>query len=169
MKFVFEFIKKNTKHLSILLFITLCIFYTRFGIIPGWQKITSDFPNYYVSSKMIADDKDALDLYDKKRFQNHVYNYEINAQAQFALYPPSSALLMLPLSGLQPLTAKRIWLLIQVCCIGGLVFLTTSLLNISTLASANLILLSGFSLSNDLMLGQIYTFITLLLFIEFFI
>ena len=159
-----ELIKKNTKHLSILLFISLCIFHIRFGIIPGCNKIVSDFPNYYVASKMIADGKDALDLYDKEKFQMHVYDYGVNAAAQFALYPPASALLMLPISGLQPLTAKRIWLLIQVCCIGGLILLTTSLLNVTIFTSGNLILLSGFNLSNDLMLGQIYIFITLLLF-----
>ncbi|MEP7169104.1 MAG: glycosyltransferase family 87 protein, partial [Bacteroidota bacterium] len=143
--------------------ILLLLFQIYFGIIPGWNKITSDFPNYYVSAKLLSEHKDLSVLYDNNLFNQKIKEYGIIANGQFALYPPPNALVLLPLVSFDPLIAKRIWLGINIF----LVFLTAVLIKKITqwnfFLSMNVLLLSGFALANDLFLGQVYLFCTVLL------
>jgi hypothetical protein len=149
----------NSLFLTLLLF----LFQIYFGIIPGWKKITSDFPNYYVASKMLSDGQDLSCLYDNNCFNEKIKRCGIGAKGQFALYPPSNALVMLPLASFDPLIAKRIWLLINIVLLFVCAYLIKVILNHNFIFSLNILLLSGFSLANDLFLGQIYLFLLILL------
>ena len=148
---------------SVFLVFILSLFQIYFGIIPGWKKITSDFPNYYVSAKLLSEHKELSVLSDNILFDQKIKEYGINAAGQFALYPPPNALLFLPLVSFDPLTAKRIWLVINIF----LVFLAAALVKEITrwnfVRSINSLLITGFALANDFFLGQVYLFCTVLL------
>jgi hypothetical protein len=148
---------------SLFLTLVLFLFQIYFGIIPGWKKITSDFPNYYIASKMLSDRQDLSCLYDNNCFNEKIKSCGIDAKGQFALYPPSNALVMLPLASFDPLIAKRIWLLINIVLVFVCAYLIKIILNHDFIFSLNILLLSGFSLANDLFLGQIYLFLLVLL------
>lgn len=139
-----------------------------FGLFKGWNEITSDFPNYYVSGKMVRLDDSLMCLYDTSCFKKAILKEGIHAAGQFALYPPANALVMVPLTFFAPLTAKRIWLATELILLILVIILSASLFNLSLLQSATVVLSAGFALFNDLYLGQIYIFL-LFLFISGFV
>jgi hypothetical protein len=148
---------------SVYVTIILFLFQIYFGIIPGWEKITSDFPNYYVSAKLFSEHKDLSVLYDNNLFNEKIKEYGINAAGQFIPYSPPNALVLLPLVSFDPLTAKRIWIVFNVCLIFLCGFLIQRITQWNFVLSLNVLLLSGFSMANDFYLGQIYLFLTALL------
>lgn len=143
--------------------VALLLFQVYFGIIPGWKKITADFPNYYVSAKLLSEKKDLSCLYNNTIFNQQVKQFGINVQAQFALNPPANALIFLPLVNFEPLIAKRIWLVLNIFFILLGVVLIQKITKWKFIFSLNILLCSGFALANDLFLGQIYLFTTILL------
>ncbi|MEO5570642.1 MAG: glycosyltransferase family 87 protein [Bacteroidia bacterium] len=155
--------KKENFFDSIYIVIILFLFQIYFGILPGWKKITSDFPNYYVSSKLLSEHKDVSALYNNDLFNRKIKEYGIDAEGQFALYPPPDALLFLPLTPFEPLTAKRTWLIVNIFLIIACGFLIKEITQWNFISSINVVFLTGFALANDLFLGQVYLFCTVLL------
>ncbi len=142
----------------------LCIFHIRFGVMPGFTKIVSDFPNYYTASRLMTEDRNPFVLYQDSLFNREVNRLGMRVQAQFSLYPPPTAYLMVPLAGFEPLTAKRIWLFFNLLLFPVNILMLRKITGQGGLLPANLLLLAGFGLCNDLMLGQVYLFgLTLML------
>ncbi len=138
-----------------------------FGVKAGWNQADSDFPNYYVSAQLIL--KGNLnEAYDINMFNQHIQFYNKNAQGLFVMYPPSTALVLLPLTHFDLLTAKKIWLLISCISLFGIILLLTKLLEIDKIDATNLILLSGFNLYNDFMLGQVYVVMLFFIFLGWY-
>lgn len=161
----FFFLKLNIhqQKLSWMLMILLSLFHLQAGILPGWEKIQDDFPNYYVSAKLLSHHQDLSVLYSNELFNEKIKSFGLQPVGQFALYAPPNALILLPLSGLTPITAKRVWLSVNVLLIFVCGFLIKKITRLRWVASLNLLLLSGFALTNDLFLGQVYLFTTTLL------
>ncbi|HKR04853.1 MAG TPA: glycosyltransferase family 87 protein, partial [Bacteroidia bacterium] len=155
--------KKEKIFDSVFLTVVLFLFQIYFGVIPGWEKLTSDFPNYYVSAKVLSEHKDLSVLYDNILFKEKIKEYGINAGGQFALYPPPNALILLPFASFSPLTAKRIWLAINIFLVFLTGFLIKKLTGWNFVQAINTLLITGFALANDLFLGQVYLFCTVLL------
>jgi hypothetical protein len=126
-----------------------------FGIKAGWNKANTDFPNYYVSAQLLIKGHLA-DAYDVALFNTAIHEYNSEASGLFVMYPPTTSLLALGLTSFDLLNAKRIWILISLIAIVGIVFLLKSICNIDKTSASVFFLLSGFSLYNDLMLGQVY-------------
>jgi hypothetical protein len=126
-----------------------------FGIKAGWNKANTDFPNYYVSAQLLIKGHLA-DAYNVALFNTAIHEYNSEASGLFVMYPPTTSLLALGLTSFDLLNAKRIWILISLIAIVGIVFLLKSICNIDKTSASVFFLLSGFSLYNDLMLGQVY-------------
>lgn len=153
-----EFYTKFKLTLAIILLIP----FLWFGVKAGWSQADSDFPNYYVSAQLLL--KGNLhEAYDVNRFNQHIQTYNKSAQGLFVMYPPTTALLAVELTSFDLLNAKRIWILISLIALVGIIFLLKSICNIDETSASVILLLSGFSLYNDLMLGQVY--LVMLLFI----
>jgi hypothetical protein len=134
----------------------------RFGVIPGWKQVNSDFPNYYVSAQLLQ--KGILhEAYDIEKFNSHIHEINSNADGMFVMYPPTTALIMQAFTGVNMLTAKRIWVVLTVGMLVLIIILFAKITNIAVIDAANLLLLCGFNLFNDIMLGQVYTMMLLLL------
>jgi len=144
------------------LFMLLCLFHIKFGIIPGWNKIVSDFPNYYVSAKLVAEGGEPMILYHDSLFNSESHVRNIYVPARFSPFPPHTAFMMIPLTPFAPLAAKRIWLGLNLVLITAIIIIGKKIISGSVYFSANLLLLSGFCLSNELMLGQVYLLMLLL-------
>lgn len=151
-----------TKQIFVRLLPALLVFHIWFGFIPGWKKITSDFPNYLVASKMLVDQKSMVDLYNKTNFQKQIDNYGFKVHGLFIMYPPATAFVMLPLVTFSPLTAKRIWLIFNTILLFVIGFFISGIYSLSPVYSLSILLLNGFNLTNDLMLGQVYVLMLLL-------
>src|SRR6185295_18403988 len=83
--------KKNQllrNSLKYVLLVLLIIFQFSEGIIPGWKKIQSDFPNYYTSAKLITEHKDISRIYDDVWFNEQIKSYGIEQEGKFSPFPP---------------------------------------------------------------------------------
>ncbi|MFK8037961.1 MAG: glycosyltransferase family 87 protein [Crocinitomicaceae bacterium] len=133
------------------------------GIIPGWEELPADFNNYYVASKLVVKGEAVHQFYDNDWFNSHAKKMGIEAGAKFAPFPPPTAYLLIPLTVFNPLTAKRIWLVIN-CLLLFLIVLKTKR-HFKTNAINALLFVSLFTLpiANCISFGQIYLLLAFIL------
>lgn len=126
-----------------------------FGIRAGWSQTNSDFPNYYVSSKLLLNNK-LNEAYDVQLFNEAIQSYNSKARGLFVMYPPTTSLITIYLTPFNLITAKRIWIIMSLLAAAGIVSLMTKLSDLNFINASFVLLLSGFSFYNDIMLGQVY-------------
>lgn len=126
------------------------------GIIPAWQSVHSDFANYYVSASLIADGVSLESIYDNEWFQNRIYSYGIDTPGKFSPFPPLTAWVMLPLTPFEPLTAQRLFTIINLFFVALGVVILKKITNL-TLTQCTIILVGcGLGIINNIAFGQIY-------------
>lgn len=153
---------KIYQNYKILFLLMLLIPLFWFGIKAGWNKANSDFPNYYVSAKLTLKGK-LNEAYQVNQFNKHIHSYNTNARGLFVMYPPTTGMVMIALTPYDLLTAKRLWILISIAAAIGIIIITSKLISIDFIDASILLLISGFNLYNDMMLGQVYLVSLLLL------
>lgn len=82
------------------------------GVRPGWR-MQSDFPNYWLGSKLLMERGDCDSLYDNQWFQDQLKAHGFSEQGKFAPFPPPTVFLFLPLTPFHPLEAKRVWMVVN--------------------------------------------------------
>ena len=132
------------------------------GIYPAMTDVRSDFPNYYVSSKLLLEGKNLSGLYSNTTFNDLIHSYGIDQEGKFAPFPPPTAFIMLPVAGFQPITAKRIWTCINILLLYGVIVLFSKISKLNLQQSASIVLLSGIALYNNFYLGQVYLLVLLM-------
>jgi hypothetical protein len=158
-----EFSMRNAKWFSIFLLTVLSIFHFYYGIIPAWTRINSDFPNYYVSSKLLLEGKEFENIYDDEWFQQKINEYGISEPGKFSPFPPPTAFIMIPIASISPLAAKRAYIIINLIALFFIVYLLKKISGFSFIGSFNIILLSGAALVNNFLFGQFYLILLLLI------
>lgn len=149
--------------ISIALLIILSLFHIRYGIIPAWLNINSDFPNYYTSSRLLLEGNDLTNIYNDKWFQQQIYNYGILEAGKFSPFPPPTVFVMIPEALLNPISAKRVFLLLNLFVLLITGYLIKKISDFGYIGSFNIILLSGAGLVNNFLLGQFYLVLLLLI------
>jgi hypothetical protein len=149
----------------------LLIFFAGFllvkGIFPAWSIVNSDFANYYVSAKLIVDKVPLDSLYDNAWFQNKIASYGIETPGKFSPFPPITAWLMMPLASLEPLTAQRVFTVVNLFFVLLGIGVLKKLTSWTTSQSALLLLSGGLSLTNNVAFGQVYLIMTVFILISF--
>ena len=109
-------------------------------LVPAWQTLKSEFPDYYLAAELYHQNIPLDRVYEWTWFQRQNDHWGASdGLVSFAPNPPMFVLPLLPLARLPPLAAKRIWLVLSV------VFLASSLgflRRVTCLAWRRLILLS---------------------------
>ena len=134
------------------------------GIVPAMSEIDADFSGYFVSAKIVADGGDTRRLYDDDWFREQIRLYGMESAknpGKFAPFPPPTALLLVPLTHFQPLTALRIVTAVSVLSVIGSMLLLARILGWSLLDSALFILSSGFAIISGVRFGQPYMLISM--------
>ncbi len=128
------------------------------GVWPSLQNPRGDFANYYTAARLVAEGRPLQNAYrDFTWFQKQIDRFGITHQlGGFIPHPPPTALVMLPLARFEPLTAKRIWIVLNlalaICCI----VLFARIAQTSWLPVAIIFLGTGFGLINNFLFGQMY-------------
>tara|TARA_R110002073_G_scaffold258681_1_gene421659 strand:+ start:8356 stop:9609 length:1254 start_codon:yes stop_codon:yes gene_type:complete len=133
------------------------------GIILGWQQKASDFNNYYTAAKLIVEKEPIHKFYDYEWYQNQAKQMGIEAGAKFSPFPPITAYIFVPLTLWDSLTAKRIWLGINIFLLIILLFRVKKITTWSLHRSMLFISLFLLPISNCLNYGQLYLLISFLL------
>lgn len=134
------------------------------GFIPAWVHLGSDFPNHYLTARLYLQGYPLERVYEWVWFQRQA-DHAAMGQRLVGYTPTTlpSSLMVLPLSGLAPLRAKRCWLLLNL----AFLLLTGLLLARNTslgLRRVGLIMfLALIALRSNFLLGQMHVFVLLLL------
>ncbi len=130
----------------------------------GWTHVETDFPNYYTAAKMFRERQPLRDLYDWTSFQRQM-NYA-GWGLQLGGYIPHTsltALPMVPLAGLPPMTAKRVWLALSLLFFAASIWILARLTHLPAAGLLLLALLGHNALAGNFELGQYYFFLLLLM------
>jgi len=154
------------------IFTALAALFVVFVFVPSVQKVNTDFPNYYVSANMYLDGKDLRTAYDNVAFSRELLLYGIEGQiVSFVPYPPLTALLMLPIARLEPLTAKLYWNILNLLLLALSILVIKKLVTLNVFSVGIIFFLSAYALANNFLFGQAYMLVLfcLVMFIYFMI
>ncbi len=127
------------------------------GIIPSWFTVGTDFTNYYVGSRLLlSQHQERGRIYEAAWFEREAISLGGAQGAIFQPFPPSTTLLLLPLTSFDIITAKRIWLAVNVAFLGLCIQLLHKVTHLSWIDSSLILFASGFGLVNNIYLGQMY-------------
>ncbi len=130
----------------------------------GWNEIRTDFPNYYTAALLARRNVPLEQYYDWPSFQREMQYAGWGRQAGgYVPHTPLTLLPMLPLTGLEPLAAKRVWLLMNAAFLALAIVLLARLARVRTATLLLLLLLGYGALRTNIELGQYYVFLFALL------
>jgi hypothetical protein len=102
-----------------LLLLLLAIFLWK-GLIPGWKLLNTDFPNYYVTARLIREHYCLDRIYEWIWFQRAADHFGVGHQlVGFLGLTPFSAFPIIPFSSLPVLEAKRFWMACNVALLAA--------------------------------------------------
>ena len=137
-------------------------------ILPAWNAVSTDFPNYYTASWALMHGEDLRSLYDPVAFNVIAARAGIRDVAVlFNYFPPLSAVLTVPVVAFSPLNALRIWILVNLVALGALVYLVSRHSGLGFLQTTFVALLAGDALGNNFVFGQVYLPLAVLLLLGF--
>lgn len=120
-----SFVRANLSWLPALEWIAVAALFFAFMVhtlVPAWQTLQSEFPNYYLAAQLYRHNLPLDRIYEWTWFQRQNDHWGVREGiVSFAPNPPSLILTLVPVAALQPLAAKRVWLLLS------LVFLALAL------------------------------------------
>lgn len=147
-----------------LLLAALLAVFILYGFLPGWQKMNTDFPNYFLPAALHHQGIPIDRAYEWRWFQRHKDYEQIDQTlVGFVPNPPLCAAPLLPVAWLPSLDAKRAWLVFD------LVLMALSLLTlrrVTDLPWRRLLLLTFLCvlpLRTNFLFGQYYVVILALL------
>jgi hypothetical protein len=134
------------------------------GFLPAWRSLNTDFPNYFVAASIHRAGIPLDRAYEWTWFQRQKDHLGIDqALVGFAPHPPLCALPFIPVAGMQALNAKRVWL---ICNLGFLALVFWILRRATKLSWLHVILISLLCITplrTNLLDGQYYILILLLI------
>ena len=122
----------------------------------AWNGLVTDFPNYYLSARLAHEGNDTSRMYEWEWLQREKDHRAVDIRV-IGLVPitPFSTLFMWPLTGLPPLAAKRIWILLSLAMLIPISWMLRSMTGLSYRRIALAFALS-FPLYRNLQFGQFY-------------
>ncbi len=129
----------------------------------AWMRLNTDFPNYYTSARLVYEGFNTSREYEWIWLQREKDHRAIEGNV-IGLVPitPFSTLVMLPLAGLPPLIAKHLWILANFVFLIPICWLLRSITGLPYRRIA-LVLAFSFPLHRNLLYGQFYIFLLLLI------
>ncbi|MEG9438191.1 DUF2029 domain-containing protein [Edaphobacter sp. HDX4] len=110
----------STARLETALCAALAVFLLWKGLIPAWRSLNTDFPNYYLVARLFREGYRLDRIYDWIWLQRIKDYWGLDQPlVGFAGLTPWSALPIVPLSIFSALTAKRIWILINLAILAS--------------------------------------------------
>lgn len=128
------------------------------GVLPALKDAGGDFANYYSASRILIDGGSIEPAYhDLVWFQKRIDGYGFkNHIGSFIPHPPTTALLFIPLSYFNPLTAKQLWTVLNLALIFLCIYLLSRISGLDWLLTGVLFMSTGLGLISHFVNGQLY-------------
>ncbi len=147
-----------------MLLVVLLALFAKSGFSRGWQKLETDFPNYYIAASIYRRGIPLDRVYEAIWFQRQADHMGIRQPfAEFAPYPPISVVPVLPLTMLAPLAAKRLWLILNLGFLGLTLWILHRVTSLPWRRVTLISFLCVFPLGVNFLLGQYYILVLLLI------
>jgi len=129
----------------------------------AWTKLNTDFPNYYLAARLAHEGYDTSRIYEWIWLQREKDHRSLDIPA-IGMVPltPLSAVAVWPLTALPALTAKHAWIIANLALLVPLCWFIHSLTSLSYRRIA-LVLAFSFPLQRNLLYGQFYIFLLVLI------
>lgn len=129
----------------------------------AWSRLNTDFPNYYMAARLVHERYEPSRMYEWIWLQREKDHRAIDDRV-IGLIPitPFSTLAVWPLTGLPPLTAKHVWLVLNLALLFPIGWMLRGMSGLSYRRTA-LVLALSFPLHRNLLFGQFYVVLLLLL------
>ena len=139
------------------------------GVLPGWHALRTDFPNYYLVARLLREGYSLDRIYDWVWLQRIKDHWGLDQPlVGFAGLTPFSAFPIVPLSFFSALTAKRLWILINLLLLGSSVELLKQVTSLGRRRLWLLTLLAVFPLRTSFLLGQMHLLVLFLFVLAYF-
>jgi Glycosyltransferase family 87/WD40-like Beta Propeller Repeat len=151
-------------HGETLLLLALVLFFVKTGFVPAWKHLNSDFPNYYLTARLYRQGYPLERVYEWTWFQRQSDHAGI--EQRLVGYIPMtlpSALAVLPFSSLQPLQAKRCWLVLNLAFLLLIAVLLSRKTSLGWRRVGVLMLLAMIPLRSNFVFGQMHVLVLFLL------
>lgn len=146
------------------------VFFLATSFRTGWSRLDTDFPNYYTAAKLVRQGQALAKYYDWTWFAREMNYVGIERQlGAYAAQTPLTMLPMVPLTGLSPLGAKRVWLILNLCFLGITIWLLSRVTRFKVEQIWLLAFCGFFSLRTNFLYGQYYLFLLFLLTLGFYL
>lgn len=134
------------------------------GVWFGWKNLGTDFPQYYLGAKLVAEHYSLDRFYEWAWLQRQAFHFGIHREAVgFPGLTPFSTIVLLPLAWLSALQAKQVWILLNAAALIGGVYLVSKECGLSQRRAWLIALLATLPLRNDFALGQMHLIVFVLL------
>ena len=129
----------------------------------AWRTLNTDFPNYYMAARLAHEGYDTSRMYEWSWIEREKDHRAVDIRV-IGLLPitPISTLAVWPLTGLAPLTAKHIWILLNLAFLIPIGWMLRALTRLTHQQIA-LALSLCFPLYRNLLFGQFYVLVLLLI------
>lgn len=147
-----------------ILLMVLILSFVRWGFVPAWRHLNSDFRNYYVVARLYREGYPLERVYEWIWFQRHA-DHSGFGQRLVSYIPLTlpSALVVSPLSSLPALQAKRYWLLANLIFLLLTLFLLVRSTRLGPQRVGLLMFLAVVPLCSNFFFGQMHVLVLLLL------
>jgi Glycosyltransferase family 87/WD40-like Beta Propeller Repeat len=129
----------------------------------AWDRLNTDFPNYYMSARLVHEGFDTARLNEWVWLQREKDHRAVDIRL-IGMVPitPFSTLVLWPLAGLQPLAAKHVWMLVNLALLVPLCWMLRSMTGL-TYRRIALVFALSFPLHRNLLYGQFYVLLLVLI------
>jgi hypothetical protein len=140
------------------------LFYMGLHTLPrAWRSLITDFPNYYIAARLVHEGYDASRMYEWTWIEREKDRRSIDVRViGLAPITPFSTLVIWPLTGLEPLAAKHVWIVTNLLLLVPLAWFLQSMTGLGYRRIALSFALSV-PLYRNLEYGQLYVLLLLLI------
>ena len=139
------------------------------GILPAWRVLNTDFPNYYLVARLLREGYSLDRIYDWIWLQRIKDHWGLDQTlVGFAGLTPFSALPVVPLTIYSALTAKRIWIVLNLFFLGTSAELLHRSTSLGRRRIWGIFLLTVIPLRTSFLYGQMHLLVLLLLVLAWF-
>jgi len=141
----------------------LAVFVGR-SVLPAWRTLNSEFPNYYLAAALYHRRIPLDRIYEWTWFQRQNDHLQVrDGLVSFAPNPPTLILSLVPFTTLQPLEAKRVWLVLNLVVLVLCLWILRRVTSLNWRRLGLIALLCVLPLHVDFLFGRHYVLILMLI------
>ncbi len=157
-------VTRTLPYLEIVAIVCLGVFILVKGVWVGWRQLGTDFPQYYLGAKLVAEHYNLDRFYEWSWLQRQACYFGIHHEVVgFPGLTPFSMLILLPLAWLNVMQAKHVWIVLNIAVLIAAMRLLSKASGLSPRRAWLIALLAVFPLRNDFALGQMHLIVFALL------